>query len=113
MTGSMYRRGEAVVAVAFGKLLQGRAKPVAALTGERLGRRTRRRTQFDGDGLVRLGEEEIKRDNFRPGLAEYCERAGKESARERPAAERFKAAVVDEDYHHFRTRRANPAQPVP
>ena len=113
MAGSTYRRREAVVAVAVGELLQGRAKTVAALADERLGSTTRRLAQVGGNGFVGLGEEEIKGDDLRSGLVEHCERTGEEGARERPPAEAFKAAVVDEDHHHFRPWWADPAQPEP
>jgi len=66
-----------------------------------------------GNGFIGLGEEEIKGDNFRSGPVQQSECAGEEGARERPAAETFKAAVVNEDHHHFRPWWADPAQPEP
>src|SRR5271167_3637367 len=113
MAGSTYRRREAVVAVAVGELLQGRAKTVAALTGKRLSSTTRRLTQVGWNGFVGLGEKEIKGDDLRPGLVEHCESTGEEGARERPPAEAFKAAVIDQDHRYFRARWTNPAQPEP
>src|SRR5215472_7212741 len=113
MAGSTYRRREAVVAVAVGELFQGRAKTVGALTGKRRDSTTRSLTQLGGNRFVRLSEEEIKRHDLRSGLVEHRERAGEEGARERPPAEACKAVVVDQDHHHFRARRANPAQPEP
>jgi hypothetical protein len=66
-----------------------------------------------GNGFVGLGEEEIEGDDLRSSLVEHSERAGEEGARERPSAEAFKAAVVDEDHHHFRPWWADPAQAEP
>ena len=70
MPGSAYRHGEAAVAVAVGEPLQGGAKSLAMLAGERLGSSPRRLAQIGRNRLVGLGEQEIEGDDFRPGMIE-------------------------------------------
>jgi hypothetical protein len=70
MAGSVYRCGEAVVAVAVGESLQGGAKTLAVPAGERLVGNPRRLAQIGWNRLVGLGEQEIEGDDFRPGMIE-------------------------------------------
>ena len=87
VAGGVYRGGEPLSRSLSASRSKACTQLVGALAGKCPGGGARRLAQIGRHRLVGFGEQQIERDDFRPGLTETFERLGEKSARQRPSTE--------------------------